>query len=132
MAGHTDGIVPIRIVHGLPFVSVEISANGRSVTLDNVVVDTGSASSIFSADKMLDLGLRPSIEDALLVIAGVGGSEYAFSKVIDGIHLGHLSASSFQIEVGAMDYGFEIDGILGMNFLRQVKARLDCDRLVLM
>ena len=30
--------------------------------------------------------------------------------------------SNFRIEVGGMDYGFEINGILGMDFLTQVGA----------
>ena len=32
------------------------------------------------------------------------------------------SVSSFEVEIGGMDYGFEIQGILGMDFLRQTGA----------
>jgi len=39
------------------------------------------------------------------------------------------------IQVGALDYafdfGFELEGILGMNFLLATKANLDCDCLTL-
>ena len=36
---------------------------------------------------------------------------------------------NFEIEIGAMDYGFVIDGIVGINFLHQVGACIDLARL---
>ena len=48
-----------------------------------------------------------------------------------GVNLGFnfLSVDDFEIEVGAMDYGFDIDGIVGMDFLIQVGAVIDLERL---
>jgi len=131
MVGNTHGIVNLRLVHNLPFVSVEVSANNRSVSLHNVIIDTGSAGSIFSADKMLDLGLVCSGSDELYIISGVGGEEYVFSKTVASVRIGHLVVNDFKIEVGAMDYGFEFDGIIGMSFLLATKAKLDCEHLTL-
>ncbi len=41
-----------------------------------------------------------------------------FSKTIDRLSLGELTVADFEIEVGAMDYGFsfELEGIVGMDF----------------
>lgn len=39
--------------------------------------------------------------------------------------LGTLGLDNFKIEVGVMDYGFEINGILGMDFLRKVGAEIN-------
>ncbi len=63
-------------------------------------------------------------------IRGVGGTEFVFSKTIDRISLGDLTVSDFEIEVGAMDYGFhfELDGIVGMDFLEQIGAVIDLRR----
>ena len=36
---------------------------------------------------------------------------------------------AFEIEVGAMDYRFEIEGILGMDFLTSVGAVIDLSRM---
>lgn len=36
---------------------------------------------------------------------------------IDGVSL-----DGFEVEIGGMDYGFEIGGILGMDFLRKAGA----------
>jgi len=62
-------------------------------------------------------------------VSGVGGGEYVFSKVVDSIQVGCFSVNNFKIEIGAMDYGFEFDGIIGMNFLMATKAKLDCECL---
>jgi len=123
--------VPIGRQYGLPFVNATLLANGLSVALSNVIIDTGSASSIFSADKMLDIGLFCSAEDQLFIISGVVGEEYVFSKTIHSLGVGNLSILDFKIEVGAMDYGFQFDGILGMDFLLLAKATLDFKQMVI-
>ncbi|MCC6220216.1 MAG: clan AA aspartic protease [Deltaproteobacteria bacterium] len=131
MVGNTNGIVSLRLVHNLPFVSVEISANSRSIILHNVLLDTGSATSVFSADKMVELGLFCAADDNLYVISGIGGEDYVFSKTVDSISIGHLRVTSYEIEIGALDYGFQFDAIIGMNFLRVTNAKIDCENLVL-
>ena len=61
----------------------------------------------------------------------MGGAEFVFSKRIDRIGLGDLEIDHFEIEVGAMDYGFDIEGILGMDFLLKVGAVVDLKALKL-
>ena len=39
--------------------------------------------------------------------------------------------AQFQIEVGGLDYGFEINGILGMDFLVQAGASINLKELKL-
>lgn len=136
MVRNKAGLVPIEIISSLPFIAaVEMSLNDRVATLRNVLVDTGSGGTIFSADLLLSIGVKPKIEDDLITITGVGGTEYAFSKIADFIHVGHLVARNFKIQVGALDYafdfGFELEGILGMDFLLATKARIDCEHLTL-
>lgn len=43
-------------------------------------------------------------------------------RVVDRLAVGEASVSSFEVEIGGMDYGFAIQGILGMDFLRQTGA----------
>ena len=42
----------------------------------------------------------------------------------------HISVDHFQIEIGAMDYGLEIDGIIGFDFMREVGLIVDTKQLV--
>lgn len=40
-----------------------------------------------------------------------------------------LKLDNFKIEVGVMDYGFEINGILGMDFMKVVGAVINLDKM---
>ena len=39
--------------------------------------------------------------------------------------MGELAVSDFEIEVGAMDYEIELDGILGLDFMMEAGAVID-------
>jgi hypothetical protein len=119
----------IRLRGGLPFVSVVLEYQGQRLILENTLLDTGSAGTVFATDKLLTIGLQYEPEDTVRRIRGVGGAEFVFTKRIDSLVLGDLKAHGFEIEVGAMDYGFEIDGIIGMDVLTQVQAVIDLSLL---
>ena len=67
----------------LPFTSVVIGYNGSEVEVTNVLIDTGSASSIFSADIVEHIQIVPSPQDILQVIRGIGGTEVVFKRRVD-------------------------------------------------
>jgi hypothetical protein len=115
----------VRLEHGLAYVEAVLTFRGRSLRLRDTVLDTGSSSTIFSADRLLEIGVVPEPTDALHRLRGVGGTEYAFSKSLDLLTVGNLKAPAFEIEVGAMDYGFPADGILGLDFLLRTAALID-------
>jgi len=119
----------IQIKKGLPYVKVSLSHKGQEMTLENVLLDTGSAGSIFSADSLSLIGLKLEVNDSVHRIRGVGGTEFVFSKCISWLSVGELRVRDFEIEIGAMDYGFEIEGILGINFLLKVGACIDLAEL---
>lgn len=119
----------IQLKEGLPYATVSLTYQGSQITLENVLIDTGSGGTVFATDKVLAVGLRLEPNDTIERIRGVGGTEFVFTKRVDTLALGELAAHSFEIEVGAMAYGFELDGILGMDFLRQVEAVIDLARL---
>ncbi len=119
----------IRVRDGLPYVPATLMYRGRQLELENVLLDTGSAGTIFSTDKLLAIGLQYDADDMVRRIRGVGGAEFVFSKLVDRLSLGELQVNDFRIEVGGMDYGFDIDGIFGMDFLVQVGAVIDLSRL---
>ena len=115
----------IRLRDGLPYIMASISHHGQQLTFENVLLDTGSVGTIFPTDKVLAIGLQYEADDTVHRIRGVGGAEFVFAKRVDHLSLGELQINDFEIEVGAMDYGFEIDGIVGMDFLTQVGAIID-------
>lgn len=119
----------IRLEGSLPFVTVTLSHQGSDLTLNRVLLDTGSGASVFSVDEVSQLGLGPEPTDVLRRVVGVGGAEFVFSKRVGSLALGHLEAEDFEIQVGAMDYGFPIQGLIGMDFLLRSAAIIDLGRL---
>jgi len=83
----------------------------------------------FSADVLSRIGILPEPEDILHTIFGVGGSEVVFTRKIDELKAGTYSLKQFEIEIGSMDYGLDIHGILGMDFLISAGARIDLEKL---
>jgi hypothetical protein len=121
----------IRLAHGLAYVAATLTFRGRRLVIEDVILDTGSAGTVFSADRLLEIGIGPEPHDPIRRIRGVGGTEFVFSKQIDRLQVGSLEAVSFEVEVGALDYGFPVDGILGLDFLRSRGAILDLSHLKL-
>ena len=119
----------IQVRDGLPYVTVTLHYRGQQMDLANVLLDTGSAGTPFAADQVLTVGLQYEANDLVQRIRGVGGAEFVFLKRLDHLSVGELQVSDFDIEIGAVDYGFAIDGIIGTDFLLQVGALIDLSRL---
>lgn len=119
----------IRLVGSLPYVRASLTHKGKRLDLDHVVLDTGSGGSIFSADELERLGVVSEPEDRVYRVVGVGGKELVFSKRLEGVALGEMELRDFEVQIGAMNYGFPIQGIIGMDFLLQFQAVIDLGRL---
>jgi hypothetical protein len=119
----------IQVRDGLPYVTVTLLYGGQQLDLADVLLDTGSAGTLFAADQVLAVGLQYEADDPVQRMRGIGGAEFVFVKRIDRLSVGELQVRDFEIEVGAMDYGFAIDGIIGTDFLLQVGAVIDLSRL---
>ena len=119
----------ILIRRGLPFVEMQLIYQGKQLRLGRMLLDTGSVSTLLSTEHADSVGLIPMPEDPIHEIRGVGGVEIVFSKVIDCLAVGDLVVENFEVEVGLMDYGIEMDGIVGLNFLTETRAFIDLERL---
>lgn len=109
----------LTLIDGLPFTAVIVTYLGKSVEIPHILVDTGSATTILAVDSVKNIGIVPLQEDTLYTIRGVGGTEVVFTRLVDSLQIENRKLPDFEIEVGGMDYGFEIKGILGMDFLTQ-------------
>ena len=119
----------LQLKGNLPFVSLTISHQRKKIKVPKVLLDTGSAGTIFSADVLSRIGIFPEPEDTLHTIFGVGGSEVVFTRKIDELRIGTYVMKNFEIEIGGMDYGFDIQGILGMDFLVSGGVKIDLEKL---
>ncbi|MCD1258541.1 retropepsin-like domain-containing protein [Paenibacillus athensensis] len=122
----------IDLKYGLPFIEVTICYRGEELLLKNVLLDTGSAGTIFSADAVDAVGVKIEPGDFLNKIRGVGGVEVVYSKHFDFVKAGEVSLSAFEVEIGDMNYGMEIDGILGFDFIRSSGLVIDSRELTVL
>jgi predicted aspartyl protease len=120
----------IKMRHGLPFIEVELLHKGRSQQFINFLIDTGSASTLIAAEIAVQLGLGPEPDDVIREVVGVGGTEYVYEKIIDSIKLGVKEINNLKVQIGDVDYGFEMDGIIGFNYLKASKALINLDKMV--
>jgi hypothetical protein len=123
--------VPIHVINGLPFVAVTLRVGGQILTLEHVLLDTGSHSTVFKTLDLEKLGIRLLLTDQLRFLRGIGGLEAVVEKTIDALEVGSLVVAPFTIEMGAVDYGFPLDGILGIDFLLRTQAVIDLHTLQL-
>lgn len=123
-------MVKLDYKYGLPFCNVILNYQGNHMSIDNVLLDTGSGGTVFKMDKVDEIGITIEKDDTIETISGVGGVEFVYKKNIDGIYLGKMEMRNFIIEVGVMDYGFEINGIIGMDFMKEIGAVIDLSKMI--
>ena len=121
----------LELVDELPFAAVSLAYQNKTVAINHVWIDTGSATTVLAADQVAQIGLVPAPDDILYTIRGVGGAEVVFARRVDYLQLGERQLADFEIEVGGMDYGFEINGILGMDFLTRARTVIDLGKLII-
>ena len=85
-----------QLIHGLPFVDLVVEHGGQQLTVNNVHR-----------------------------IAGVGGYEYVIQKTVDHIYFNDVAVDSHSIQLGDLDYGFGIQGIIGSDILNKIGAIVD-------
>ncbi|MCL6662985.1 retropepsin-like aspartic protease [Paenibacillus amylolyticus] len=117
--------------YGLPFISIKLEFRGEVLQLEKVLLDTGSASTLLNADAVREVGMVPEEDDLVDIIRGVGGIEYVYTKSLDSITVDGTTINDFQVEIGNMDYGLEIDGILGFNFMKQTGVVINANLIEL-
>ncbi|HEX3047692.1 MAG TPA: retropepsin-like aspartic protease [Bacillota bacterium] len=118
-------ITSLYMEHNLPFIKMRVTHNNKTLMLNKVLVDTGSASTILKTEIVETIGIKPADDDIIGTISGVGGTETVYSKKIDKLSIDDLHIEKVEVDIGLMDYGFDFDGIVGMDILIKIKSIID-------
>ena len=113
------------LYRGLPYIKVELHHNNQICNFERVLIDTGSAASVFSSDLLGEIGITPNDDDKLHRIQGVGGYEYVIEKTIDLIYFDKAKIVDYPIQLGELDYGQGIQAIIGSDILNHMNAVID-------
>jgi predicted aspartyl protease len=127
----SEDCVQLILRHDLALVAATLNYRGTTVHVPDVLVDTGAASTVIDADVAASAGIYVEPNDRLRRLRGVGGHEHVFMRHVDRFAIGDMGIEPFELEIGAMDYGFAMGGILGMDFLRATRAVIDLGGLTI-
>ncbi|AGT33623.1 hypothetical protein M493_17070 [Geobacillus genomosp. 3] len=124
-------MMPLYIEDGLLLTALRITHRGKTVEFSRALVDTGSTGTIVSADQAAKIGIVPEEHDVIYRISGVGGTEFVYAKTVDEVMVGSIRMKHFEVELGAMEYGVEVDAIIGLDCLLHMGAIIDLEALSL-
>jgi predicted aspartyl protease len=110
---------------------MELTYRGQSLRLKRLLVDTGSGDTIITNDLAESAGIIAEENDIIYRVSGLGGSEFVFFRTVDLIKIGQEEIRDFPLEIGVMNYGFNLYGIIGMDFSQQIKATINIDKLTI-
>ena len=124
-------MTPITLRDKLAFVSLTVVYRGATLVLNDVLLDTASGGTLLATDAVAVIGLQGGSGDTIRTVTGVGGSEAVVEKQVDALVLDGVTVPNFTVELAGLDYGFVMDGIIGLDLLRAVRATIDLDALKL-
>jgi len=115
------------IRNGLPVVSFEFIYQCNRVYLENVLLDTGCAVSIFDVDVLESTGIRiDPINGITKRMYGVGGqSELCYEQELNNLQIGSTIFSRFTLHLGMTQDPYGFDGILGSDYFLKTKSIID-------
>ncbi len=101
---------------------VEVRLRGpRSVSVRNLVLDTGAAATTLLPEVLDDLGYSARDGTKLSRVHSAIGEEHGYSLNVAEFSALGVTTPNFMVHVFDLDHeGF--DGLLGMNFLRQLRG----------
>ena len=105
--------VQVQLKNGLLYTSIEITHEGKSIIINDVIIDTGAFHTIISPDYLDELQAEFTDDDVLIEAYGYGGaSSYAVRKRIDTISCEYIKLSDFKIDFGQIDPDEKVNGLL--------------------
>lgn len=110
-------------------ISLTVTFRGKSLQIDNVIIDTGSSHTIFSPDILEEIGLIYENGDAIYEAYGIGGSAPFFTKIVDSIQIDSEIINNIEIDVGILPKNHQ--GLLGLDILKDHSFIIDLKNLEL-
>ncbi|MDD9271451.1 retropepsin-like aspartic protease [Paenibacillus sp. GCM10023248] len=120
----------IDLVDNLLQTSMVLTYRGRSLLIDNLVIDTGAAHSFISSDIVSNIGIKFENGDRLVRSFGIGGDEYSFIKQVDQIQLGDIVLNDVRLDFGVFNEDINyINGLIGLDILKSGNMIIDLHQM---
>lgn len=125
-----DIIIPLTKMGGSLIVQVMLNKERTA----HLIVDTGASLTVLSTTVAIDLGILGTTDNELLTINTAGGSVQVNANYLSSLSIGNASAENIAVAIHDLpDIPEQIEGLLGMSFLKHFLITLDAEqaRLIL-
>lgn len=115
------------MMKGLPVATVHLSFQSNDMLLENVLIDTGCAVTIFDTDEVKPIGLRikPTSGKAVYMY-GVGGrSDVCFQQEVQSLVIDSMVLENFTVQFGSIKEFLGFSAIIGSDFFSVAKLQID-------
>lgn len=116
-----------KMINGLPIASIPITYHTKTMIMENVLIDTGCANTIFDTDTIEEIGLTiDPTQGKATYMYGVGGrSEVCFQQNVEAIQIDSFPLKNFVIQLGMTTIPYGFNALLGSDFFVAAKLRID-------
>ncbi|WP_084221712.1 retropepsin-like aspartic protease [Mesobacillus subterraneus] len=109
--------------------SLIITFRGKTLQIDDIIIDTGSSHTVISPDVLEEIGVIYENGDDIYEAYGIGGSVPFYTKVMDEIQIDKFNIKNIEIDVGILPK--DHNGLLGLDILMTYNFIVDMDKLEL-
>ncbi|MGL5712986.1 MAG: aspartyl protease family protein [Paraclostridium sp.] len=119
-------MVNLEYKNGLLYTDLTLIHEGKEVIVKDVIVDTGASHSIISPVFLELLDTEIALDDEIVNAYGLGGGMCSsLRKRIDKISCSNIYLTNFKIDFGEIDPQERVNGLLGLDFLKQANTLID-------
>jgi clan AA aspartic protease (TIGR02281 family) len=126
----SDITIPLQKIGG----SFVVQANLNNERTAHLIVDTGASMTVLSSNIAIDLGILGTTDNELLTVNTAGGSVQVNMNYLSLLQVGTAQAKNVAVAIHDLpDIPEQIEGLLGMSFLKHFLVTLDAEhaRLIL-
>jgi clan AA aspartic protease (TIGR02281 family) len=126
----SDMTIPLEKIGGSFVVQVILNKERTA----HLIVDTGASMTVLSTNIAIDLGILGTTDTELLTVNTAGGSVQVNMNYLSSLTVGNAQAHNVAVAIHDLpDIPEQIEGLLGMSFLKHFLITLDAEhaRLIL-
>ncbi len=125
-----DITIPLQKIGGSFVAQVNLNKERTA----HLIVDTGASMTVLSTNIAIDLGILGTTDNELLTVNTAGGSVQVNMNYLSSLSVGNAQAHHVAVAIHDLpDIPEQIEGLLGMSFLKNFLITLDAEhaRLIL-
>ncbi len=119
-----DIIIPLKRIGG----SFVVQAHLNNERMAHLIVDTGASMTVLSTNIAIDLGILGTTDNELMTVNTAGGSVQVNMNYLATLNVGEAQAHHVAVAIHDLpDIPEQIEGLLGMSFLKNFLVTLDAE-----